>query len=190
MNLSFWNKFLVSLIFAGLFLFAFTLPVSANSLVNDPNCESFDTAGQCIPPGFELAEFWIIKGLYAVWAFGGLTFLAGLIVIGFKWMTSGGEQQKLTEIKKQATYWAISIPVFFGGIPVIVFVMGLFEINTSNNCYANLIDNGLPTFQLVFPEACEDPGKPSCGVRPPADNLKSGERWVCDDSRGWRVVSN
>ncbi|HEC65759.1 MAG TPA: hypothetical protein ENI23_10715 [bacterium] len=112
----------------------------------DPN-----SPGDCTPPTFRQVEIWVINGLYLIWAFGGLIFLVGLIVIGFQWMTSGGDQQKLEELKKRATYWAISIPIFFGGVPVINTVMNFLPISESATCYESLSQ---PGFQLVFPNSC------------------------------------
>lgn len=103
------------------------------------------------PPTLKLAEFWVIKGLYVTWAVGGFIFLFGLVAIGFRWLTSGGDQQKLEELKKQATYWALSIPIFFGGVPAINFVLKVFPVSQEATCTENL---NLPAFQLIFTEAC------------------------------------
>ena len=112
--------------------------------LNNPECTK--------PPTLVLLEFWVIKALYVTWAVGGFVFLFGLVVIGFRWMTSQGDPQKLEELKKQATYWAISIPIFFGGVPAINFVLRVFPVSQENTCTQNL---NLPAFQLIFQNSCQ-----------------------------------
>lgn len=152
--------FFAGLVLLALLVFGLFFPavVRATGIADEPvnveDCGDFDDlTGECAkPPTLKLVEIWVIKGLYIVWALGGFIFLVGLIAIGFKWMTSGGDEQKLKDLKTQATYWAISIPIFFGGVPAINFVLKVFPINTGRACYQDLDQ---PAFQIVFPNACE-----------------------------------
>ena len=114
-------------------------------------CDDLSSDECTQPPTLHLVEIWAIKALYIAWAVGGIIFLVGLVSIGFRWLTSGGDQQKLEELKKQATYWAISIPIFFGGVPAISFVLQVFPINQEATC---LQDTSLPGFQIIFPNVC------------------------------------
>ncbi|MBN1916241.1 hypothetical protein JW796_04670 [Candidatus Dojkabacteria bacterium] len=158
-----YKSIFTGLVLLALFFCCLFSPVSvyAEGVTERPvdvgDCGDFDDlTGECAkPPTLVLVEIWVIKGLYIVWALGGFIFLAGLVAIGFQWMTSGGDEQKLKELKQQATYWAISIPVFFGGVPAINTVLRVFPIDQDALCMEQLT---LPAFQLVFPNACTSGG--------------------------------
>jgi len=165
-------------IFTGLVLLALLLIVLPQSVYAQTSSTPIDTdAGNVVtcdisadpscspPPTLTLVEFWVIKALYITWAVGGFIFLFGLVAIGFRWMTSGGDQQKLEELKKQATYWAISIPIFFGGVPAVNFVLQVFPVSKEATCTQQL--NSLPAFQLVFPGTCLGSTKPGAGEKTP-----------------------
>ncbi len=144
--------FLVGIFFAGVLIIKAPVVFAQDETAVPSGCTNLSDPVQCPPPGIQLVEVWVIKGIYILWGFGGLMFAFGLAAIGFAWLTSGGDPQKLEELKKKATYWAISIPVFFGGLPVILLILQVLPI-ASNACYEEL---NTPGFHIIFPDACSD----------------------------------
>ncbi len=164
LEVGFYKRIFLGLVLLALVFFIFPSAAKAQitPIDEDPvdfgNCtpeqfEDFNNPNNpCVkPPTLKLAEIWAIKILYILWGLGGLMFFFGLVAIGGQWLLRGSDKQVLEELKKQATYWAISIPVFFAGVPSISLVLKVFPINTGEACYAEL---NQPAFQLIFPNSC------------------------------------
>lgn len=107
------------------------------------------------PPRLRDLEPLLVQVVYIVWAFGGFIFTFLLMVIGFQYMISMGDQQKQQELKSRGKNWIIGLIVFFIGYPIIVTVYSVIGIGETNTeCYKDI---KTPGFHFFFPEVCTDP---------------------------------
>lgn len=118
--------------------------------LNDPNCE---------PPQLRELQYVVIRFIYAAWAFGGIVFMLLLVVIGFIYLTSAGDEQKAEQAKKRGGQWVIGVLLYFLSQPVVATIMrGL--ISNEAECYANLRD---PGFTFFFSTVCSETGSQNQG---------------------------
>ena len=123
------------------------------------------------PPRLRDLEPLLVQVVYMAWALGGLIFTVILMVIGFRYMTSFGDQQKQQDLKNRGKNWIIGLIIFFIGYPIIVSIYGVIGIGEVNqDCYQDIVT---PGFHFFFPEICTDPqasgdkyalGSPSCNA--------------------------
>jgi hypothetical protein len=107
----------------------------------DPNCE---------PPRLQELEVIAVRLLYAAWACGGIIFMVLLVLIGYTYMTSAGDQGKVESARKRGTQWIIGFLLFFFSQPIVATLMkGLISGNTT--CFKDLTD---PGFTFFFTSVC------------------------------------
>jgi len=92
--------------------------------------------------------------LIAIWALSIPYFMFVIGSIGFKWMTSFGDEQKVAALKTRAGNVVLSFAMVFGGFLVVKIIIGLLGFRDPNDCFKSQL-GGNPIFQIFFPEACE-----------------------------------
>ncbi len=96
-----------------------------------------------------------IHALIAIWALCIPYFMFVVGSIGFQWMVSGGDEQKLAGLKKRGGNVALSFAMVFGGYLVVRLVISLLGLKSpaGEDCFASPFGNSA-IFQFFFPEAC------------------------------------
>jgi hypothetical protein len=135
-----------SFIFSSLFLTWFATSVSAQ--VTDEDAP---------PLRLQSAETIFINVLIAIWSLSIPYFIFVIIQIGFEWMTSAGDEQKMASLKTRGKNVFFSFGLVFGGylgVKLLMSLLGLKSPETSGGkCFTSPLDDNA-IFQFFFPEAC------------------------------------
>lgn len=102
------------------------------------------------PPPLSILQVWFVRLIYALWGVTGLVFTGLLIWIGFKYVTSFGNEIALGDVVKDFRKWMIGLALIFLSYPVLVTFFRILPISDSN-CYQDI---NMPGFQFFFPTAC------------------------------------
>lgn len=103
------------------------------------------------PPYLSVIQVWFVRFIYILWAAAGVVFTGILMWLGFKYMTSFGNEVALAEVVKGFRKWLIGLALIFLSYPVLNTVFNVLPINRSNNCFSQI---SMPGFQFFFPQAC------------------------------------
>jgi type IV secretory pathway VirB2 component (pilin) len=101
------------------------------------------------PPALsDISEFlaYIVGIFYSI---GGIIFLVILILIGFRWMTSQGNDEVLNESRQRFLYWIVGFVLYFLSAVIVTFILQFFGVK---DCNGNDITN--PGFTIVFQDPC------------------------------------
>lgn len=121
---------------------AVTAPCDIDTV--DPNCD---------PPQLQEIEYFAVRILYIIWAAGGLVFLILMIIIGFTWMTSGGDEGKIATAKKRAGQWIVGFLLYFLSQPIVGTLMKGLIAPGDKDCFKNL---NTPGFTFFFADVCTE----------------------------------
>lgn len=125
--------------------------VNAQSTDYLASCPVGSTDLNCNPPTLIEVQYTVVRLIYATWACGGFIFLILLLLIGWTYMTSGGDSGKIEEAKKRGGQWIIGFLLFFLSRAIVATMMrGLIG---DNPCYNTLRD---PGFTFFFNDVCTD----------------------------------
>lgn len=98
-----------------------------------------------IPPRLIQAEVWFWSLVYALWTLSGLVFTVTLIFLGFLYMTSQGDPERLATIKKRISQWAIGLVLVFLAYPILATFFSFIGVNS---CISEQVE--LPGFRIFF----------------------------------------
>ncbi len=135
-----------------------------NTTVITTPCPTDRFVADCEPPRLQELEVIAVRLLYAAWACGGIIFMVMLVLIGYTYMTSAGDQGKVESARKRGGQWIIGFLLFFFSQPIVATLMkGLISGNTT--CFKDLTD---PGFTFFFNSVCTNGDNPA--VQPTASN--------------------
>ncbi|MBN2015415.1 hypothetical protein JW766_01145 [Candidatus Dojkabacteria bacterium] len=102
------------------------------------------------------AESIFVNVIIAIWVLSIPYFMFVVGSIGVQWMLSGGDEQKLTELKTRGKNVVFSFALVFGGYLAVRLVMSLLGLRDPNKCFDAAAGMGdSPVFQFFFPGACD-----------------------------------
>lgn len=108
------------------------------------------------PPDFRQLQVWFVSLVYMLWSLAGVFFTGLLIFLGFMYMTSQGNPDKLADVTDRIQKWGLGLVIVFLAYPMLTTAFSLIGFNP---CLTNDID--LPGFQFFFEDAF-DPAE-ECG---------------------------
>lgn len=100
-----------------------------------------------LPPDLRQAEVWFVSILYLLWGLSGIFFTSVLIFIGFTYMTSQGDADKIAKAKERIRNWGIGFVLVFLAYPILSTAFSYIGIN---RCLSQ--DIQMPGFQFFFPQ--------------------------------------
>lgn len=103
------------------------------------------------PPTLTIVQVWFVRLLYIVWGISGVVFAFILIGLGFKYMTSFGNEVAVGDVIKGFQRWLVGLALIFLSYPLLATFFALLPISNST-CYSDI---EMPGFQFFFPEACQ-----------------------------------
>lgn len=104
-----------------------------------------------MPPTFADIGDFLVRIIDLIFALGGVFFFVILLIIGFQWLSSAGDEELLQQLRERLTAWLIGFVVFFMSVAIVTFIYDIFGVQ---DCRGNRV---APGFNLVFNEPC------SCG---------------------------
>jgi hypothetical protein len=134
----------IKLLFFFYLFLSFISRVSAQTLGTDDS-----------PPRLRDLEGLAVQMLYFAWGLAGLIFTVLLIIIGARYMTSAGDQQKQQALKEKGKNWVLGLILFFLAYPIVLTFYSVTGIGqTGSSCYKDITT---PGFHFFFPSVCTDP---------------------------------
>lgn len=117
------------------------------------------------PPRLDVLQVWFVRLLYVLWSVSGIIFTGLLMWLGFKYLTSFGNEVALGEVVKDFRKWLIGLALIFLSYPVLNTMFNVLPISDSS-CFEDI---SVPGFQFFFPQACRDIGVECSRLYPVGD---------------------
>jgi hypothetical protein len=102
------------------------------------------------PPQLRVLQVWFIRIVYVIWAVTGVVFMFLLMWIGFKYITSVGNEVALADVIKDFRKWMIGLALIFLSYPMLNTFFRILPVS-QDQCFSEV---NAPGFQFFFPEAC------------------------------------
>lgn len=100
------------------------------------------------PPRIEELLFELVRFVNLGFAFGGTIFILLGVIIGFQWMISQGNSDKLQKLRSRLTYLIIGFVLFFLSVTIVITIYNVFDVK---DCKGNPIRPGLSSLFVDCP---------------------------------------
>jgi len=110
------------------------------------------------PSSLRVLQIWFVRIIAVVWGLSGIAFTGLAIWIGFKYMTSFGNEYQLGKVIEDFRKWMVGLAIVFLSYPFLVTFFRLLPLSNSK-CYDEI---SLPGFQFFFPEVCYGSPEEDC----------------------------
>lgn len=130
---------------------------------NDSNFEVRNAAPK--PPTLQIVQVWFVRLVYVIWAVSGVVFTLALMWIGFKYLTSFGNEYAQGGVIKDLRKWLVGLVLVFLSYPVLNTFYNILPLSETA-CFSDINVIG---FQFFFPDAC---------ITTPEDIVSPGDRFT------------